>query len=222
MPRELQLGDSARAFRFDEGSRTHLSRILGPLCNPALIARLEVAVTRGRDSWRFSPPEPVDREAKRLLKKLIDIHRSIDRISPTLRMRSGTLADLVHPSPVRDRLAPLRDAVDQAMRFLKGAVSVRRGRGRPRSSPYDSIALDVAMVLKIAGVRLTTSRVGKFGQALTVVVGEAFGDRARAELFPSIKHATDWVKDLSVQDLVKISGRVATFDADERMRRLVR
>lgn len=95
-----------------------------------------------------------------------------------------------------------RQAVEVRLQSL--ARIPRAPAGRPKNIDYSCLAHDLAIVLRVAGIKVTKSRMGRFARVLEILLTEAY-TTAPEDQFPLIREMANAVNEGTVEEL---RGRV--------------
>lgn len=199
-------------FQFSKVAVRELQGILGDRAS-TVVPRLTMIVGRHRATKSLESLGGRD-EITRLIAALRKVVRRIDDTSETTRLRlrgSLVIADLLQNSNAWESVTAVQECATQCLRRLETAI--RRRAGRPRETARGPLLRDVALLLAISGIKVTTGRDGLFARVLAVVLSELDG-HCPEDMFPFIKDSSDFVKKASrgpkgLQQFVKEAFRYA-------------
>jgi len=149
-------------------------------------------------------------ERRRLATGLRTTIKLIDEFMP-FAPSYGTLADLVGRDTEATRLATLRRVVQTRLEVLEAHDRyTKRGRGRPQDIARSGLAHDSGTILRLSGIRVTTSRNSKFANVLAIVGTEVYGS-APEDSFRLIQKVAHFVNDVTIDELRELVRQTATY-----------
>jgi hypothetical protein len=198
--------DPGGAFVFSEDARREIQSSLGD-ADPSVLFQLQiVAANHVFDAATYyMSPVPAN-ELRRIVTALGRVIRCVDQASPSLQNGlSGQTSANVDSQTDWDMLTRISRLAAQSVRRLERELRFRRKPGRPKNTAREWFAQEVAVVLKRNGVRVTTSRSGRFARVLATMLFETDGT-APEDLFPLIKHGSHYVNDMTPETWRRVSS----------------
>lgn len=195
-------------FRFSSSALAELGQVLneaGAAADP-FIPQLEMLVSdyRAHGDVAGSQTEQtkqIDRETRELFSALRDVLDKINGASPELRKRlsASDFIDRIRGTSTWQHLSELDKEGQDCLQRLQWYVP-RPKLGRPVEADRRALALDIATVMMLNGLKIATSRQGTFAAVLAIALTEAYGS-APVDPFRLVKHCSDALKDVTPNEL---------------------
>jgi hypothetical protein len=213
---------SSGAFTFSNDAVADLRRLLGESAG-TLTSQLQHLIREHlsshakslRSAWSGRSPRVTGDGSVEIQKTIAAVRvliRRIDEASPFLRRRleGQTLGDLfIHGGNEWEQLTAFHQTAKARLQGLEAATSrPPRTRGRPKDIDRRWLAVDVAVVLRLGGVSITTSRKGKFARVLETVLFEAAGS-APDDMFRLVREVSRSVNEGTLEEVRHIVKRTA-------------
>jgi hypothetical protein len=211
-------------FQLPAATIDELRRLLGPAAQQ-LTPRLQEVVRdhvsphakERREAWygrASSPKGDGSIEIRRTVTALRGLIKTLETADPVLRARfgmGGTFADLGPSGNEWERLRAFREIAEKHLRYLEGCSRPwLQKRGRPKDIHRQQLAHDVAVVLRLGGVELTTSRHGKFARILESILFAIYHE-APEDMFRLIQRVVHAATEGTVDELRQNVSRAARY-----------
>jgi hypothetical protein len=191
-------------FCFSSFAVAELENVLGEAARP-LISQLEMLVGGYRAHGNLAgdqTEQEIDGELCKLISAFSHALERIECASPRLRsaLANQSLIELAGKSKSTwHRVSDLDEQTRECLKRLKRYLP-RRKRGPRVDASRRALAFDIATVMMLSGLSITTSRAGQFAKVLTIALTEAY-DSAPVDPFRLIKYCTDILADVTPSEL---------------------
>jgi len=188
-----------KRFQLSQNAIAEIAKALGKSKKTAVVTKALQTLIQVRRSQPIADSIEMPPALDQLLMALRLVIRRIDQFEHEQQQRPTifTLGEVASFGKSR-RLPVLRQNAENCLRMLQPFGS-RRGRRRHHAD-RDDLSIDVAILLRLNGFTLTTSRGGPFATVLAAVFADVYG-KAPQDPFRLVQNAAAFVHDMSDDEL---------------------